>query len=106
MRLRLLGKGSPAFRAFIAAILFCGVGLTVGLSAAPQLHDRLHKSDGPSHECAATLLSSGSVDHSHCEPVLRAPVAMAAAHFVVTARVRVIARTEFSILEHAPPANS
>ncbi len=106
MRRRIRGEKVRAFRAFVAAVLFCGVALTVGLSAAPQLHEWLHKSDGTTHECAATLMSSGSVDQANCEPVLKAPQAVPASPSFVTPGVRVIARAEFSILEHAPPVNS
>lgn len=106
MTLRLTGGNSSAFRALIAAVLFCGVVLTVGLSAAPQLHDWLHKTDAANHECAATLLSNGSWQHSACEPVLTAPQQVPAGPSFITPGVRVIARAEVSILEHAPPANS
>jgi hypothetical protein len=92
--------------ACIAALLFCGVVISVGLAAAPQLHDWLHKGSGASHECAATLMSNGSLEHSACDPVLKAPQPARVAPTFVTPGIRVIARAEASILEHAPPANS
>jgi hypothetical protein len=104
VRLRLSGEHSPAVRALIAAVLFCGIALTIGLFAAPQLHDSLHKSDGTTHECAATHLSSGSWEHSSCAPVLSAPQAVPVSPSFVKPGVRVIARAGFSVLEHAPPA--
>ncbi|MBA2742886.1 MAG: hypothetical protein H0U43_00970 [Chthoniobacterales bacterium] len=95
-----------SLRALTAAILFCAVVITVGLSAAPRLHDWLHKPGSGTHECAATLMSSGSWEHSASEPVLAAPKPAAVSASFVSPGVRVIARVDSSILEHAPPANS
>lgn len=106
MRLRLSDESSRVFRAMIAAIVLCGVALTIGLAAAPQLHSWLHKTDDSSHECAATLMSNGSWNHSTCPPVLTAPQAVPVSPAFVRPGVRVIARVQSSILEHAPPANS
>ena len=107
VRLRLSGSNSSAFRAFVAAVVFGGVLMAIGLAAAPQLHHWLHQSDGATHVCAATLLSSGSVEHSACEPVFASP------HDLPTARVlfartlpALIAALDFARLEHAPPALS
>ena len=95
-------------RALIAAVLFCGVGLAFGLSAAPQLHDWVHKRDrSASHECAATLLSSGSWEHSACEPTLTHAPGLRALQLVAFAVLPHLApHLEFSLLEHAPPAFS
>ena len=106
MRLRLTDGNGSAFRALIASFLVCGVILSVGLAAAPQLHEWLHQSHAPNHECAATLMSNGSWEHSACEPILAPPIAVPVNRIVVTPGLRVIARAEVSILEHAPPANS
>ena len=94
------------FRALIASVLFCSVAFAIGLSSAPQLHDALHKSDRTTHECAATLLSSGSWEHSACEPAPTAPEAAPEIILSVAADLPVVARPETSILEHAPPALS
>lgn len=95
-----------ASRAVIAALLFVGVTLTVGLAAAPHIHAWLHKSDSGTHECAATLMSKGTWDQSACEPILKAPEPTPVSRSFLTPGVRVIARAASSILEHAPPANS
>lgn len=87
-------------------MLLCSVALTIGLSVAPQLHNWLHKTDDSSHECAATLMSGGTWDHSICDPVLAAPQPAPVSPTFVRPGVRVIARFDSSILEHAPPANS
>ena len=94
------------FRALIASVLFCSVAFAIGLSAAPQLHDALHKSDGTTHQCAATLLSSGSYEHGVPAPVLAAPQPAPQTFCFVDAVMRVAARPRTSILEHAPPALS
>ncbi|MBA3881565.1 MAG: hypothetical protein H0X73_02375 [Chthoniobacterales bacterium] len=106
MRSRFSGLKASALRAAIAAVLFCGVALTVGLSAAPQLHHWLHKSEGGNHECAATQLSSSSWEHSACDPVLTAPQPAPVSPSFVRPGLRVIAQVSSSILEHAPPARS
>jgi len=93
-------KGIVAFAA-IAAFLF-----TIALSGTPGLHDQLHHSNGLSHECAVTLLSSGGCHLSPCNvscPELLPAVPVA---FATTTTPVVIASLDFSLLEHAPPANS
>jgi hypothetical protein len=88
-----------------AAVLFGAVALAVALSASPQLHDWLHKSgDRTTHECAATLMSSGSAVHSACEPVLKQPQhAPPIPAFRAQPFARVLAVFGASLLEHAPP---
>ncbi|MFN2474901.1 MAG: hypothetical protein ABR526_00975 [Chthoniobacterales bacterium] len=106
MRLRLNGRHSSAFSALVAAVLFCGVALSVGLSTAPQLHEWLHQTNGTSHECSATLLSHGSWEHSAVEPILSEPERAPITRSFVAPEPRAIALAETSVLEHAPPANS
>jgi len=93
-------------RSFIAAVVLCAVAFATALSAAALLHDRLHGAQGTTHECAATLISSGSVEYSASGPVLLAPEAVPVARTVTITRVHVTARLGCSILEHAPPAQS
>lgn len=106
VRLRLSGRRSSAFHAFIAAVLFCGVAFAIGLSAAPQLHDWLHKDNGAQHQCAATLISTGGWDHAHSAPCVSGPppLGLTLPAFVHAQPIR--ARAQASILEHAPPAES
>jgi hypothetical protein len=105
MRLRLIGGKSATLRACVAALLFCSVALSAGLSAAPQLHEWLHKVDQTSaHECAATLLSSGSWETAGGEPPTTPPSAVLLAAIFPASSVPLRARVEFSVLEHAPPA--
>ncbi len=93
-------------RALVAAISLCAIAIAILLSAASQWHDWLHKSgDRSTHECAATLMSSGSAEHSACEPVLKQPQhAPAVRAFRAQPFARVLSVLGFSLLEHAPPA--
>ena len=96
------------FRSLVASLLFCSVALAIGLSAAPQLHDALHKGDrSTTHECAVTLLSSGSWQHSACEPAVIDPEHAPRVHIIEAAAApKLVASLEFSRLEHAPPVLS
>lgn len=108
MSFRPTRAASSGTRAFIAALLFCGVAVAVGLSAAPQLHEALHMSGAQTnHECAATLMASGNVEHSGCEPIsIEAAAAPELVAFRSPARVFIVRKLGTSLLEHAPPARS
>ena len=106
MNRRSINAKPSRFRALIASVLFCSVTLAIGLSAAPQLHDALHLGERTTHECAATLLSSGGWDHSACQSPSAAPDAARETILLVSADLPIVARPETSILEHAPPALS
>ncbi|MDQ6859819.1 MAG: hypothetical protein M3032_01495 [Verrucomicrobiota bacterium] len=95
-------------RRILAALLFTAIAVAVGLSASPQLHDWLHKvRDQSNHECAATLMSSGNVEHSACEPPPTCREQEPAAHiFRAQPFARVIALLGVARLEHAPPAHA
>jgi hypothetical protein len=92
----------------VAALAFAAVVFAIGLSSAPQLHDALHGgSHGVTHQCAATLLSSGSVDCAPCAPLSTRPVVPPPV--VAVAPVAVpgfVALRAFARLEHAPPSVS
>lgn len=86
--------------AFVAALL-----LALACSAAPQLHAWIHNdSAAATHQCAVTLMSSGSCDHITTAlpqaPQIDSPPVSAV---LSDNTVFVSARFEFSILEHAPP---
>ncbi len=108
MRFRLSTVRSEKSRRVLATILVASFAFAAVLSAAPQLHERLHKiGDRTNHACAATLMSSGSVEHSACEPPFAAPQpAPAVPAFRVPAFAWVLAPLEFTRLEHAPPVLS
>ncbi|MGZ4985059.1 MAG: hypothetical protein ACXWAX_10185 [Chthoniobacterales bacterium] len=94
-------------RRILSALLVVAFALAAGLSAAPQLHEWLHNiGNQPTHECAATLMSSGSVEHSACEPVFVPPKpAPSKPAYRPQPFPRVLASFEFARLEHAPPAS-
>jgi hypothetical protein len=90
----------------LAGSVLCTLFAAALLSAAPQLHEQLHRDAGTaSHLCVVTLFSSG-----HCESVTAAPVAppLVAPPLLgilpaPTDLVPVLAPRS-SILERAPPA--
>lgn len=86
---------------FLALILL----VAALLSAAPQLHEQLHRdADTSSHQCIVTLVSSGHCQQTTLPPVV-APLAQLALLVTLPASsVRVLVVTPCSsILEHAPP---
>jgi hypothetical protein len=53
--------------------LAAAIVLMLSLSAAPNLHERLHPTAGSLHECAVTLIAFGSCHHGAAAPLLIAP---------------------------------
>ena len=79
----------------------------LALGAVPRWHELIHPdANSPRHECAITLLSSGSYEKTTPAPLVAAPVPVfhlcfvPALHPVWVASPFVSAR----IFEHAPPA--
>ena len=99
---------SGKLRATSAALLFAAIAFAISLFAAPQLHSWLHKiGDRTTHECAATLISSGSLDDSPCELVATQPQSPASAPVLLTRNPpRALVALGCSLLEHGPPAHS
>jgi len=89
-------------------VLAAAIMLTLGLSAAPNLHERLHPMAASLHECAVTLIASGSCHHSAAAPLMIAPATavqfskIPALNPISVAAPFLVAR----IFEHAPPAHS
>ena len=77
------------------------------LSASPQLHQRVHKDAGRvEHNCAVTMISSGSYDHAVQSPLVSAP-APAVQFSKIPALTPCWVQSPFlgaCIFEHAPPA--
>lgn len=94
--------------AILAAAFFGLFLFTLVLSAIPQLHERIHASSGrANHECAVTLLTSGNYQHTPLAAISVAPPAPPKLFVPVQASFSLVsAHLEFSLLEHAPPANS
>ncbi len=61
-------------RAFVAICVFAAFLCALALSASPQLHQRVHKdANRAEHNCAATMIASGSYDHAAHPPLVSAP---------------------------------
>jgi hypothetical protein len=107
MKMRLVDTKMVALRAIVVAAFIGAFLLTLVLSAAPQLHEYVHQATDAAHQCAVTLLTAGSCEHTPCDTTAIAPQppqppsALFHSHFEL-----VSARLEFSLLEHAPPAIS
>ena len=97
-----------AFRAAIAAGSIAAILLATLLSAIPQLHEQIHGETGaPNHECAVTLLTSGNYQHTSPAAISLAPPAPPKFFLQRLASFQIVsAHLAFSLLEHAPPANS
>jgi hypothetical protein len=95
-------------RAFVAALVFGGFLWALTLSASPQLHQRVHKdANRAEHNCAATMIASGSYDHV-APPLVSAPVP-AIQFSKIPALIPCWVQSPFlgaCIFEHAPPARS
>jgi hypothetical protein len=94
-------------RAFIAICVSVGFLWALTLSASPQLHQRVHPDAGRvEHNCAATMIASGSYDHAAHVPLVSTPVP--AIHFSkIPALTPQWVESPFlgaHIFEHAPPA--
>lgn len=101
------GKGA-AFRAVITAGSLAAFLFALVLSSAPQLHEQLDGATGVgNHECAVTLLASGSYQHTPIVTISLAPPLTPKTFIQVPTSFELVsAHLEFSVLEHAPPANS
>jgi hypothetical protein len=93
-------------RAFIAILVSAAFVWALALSASPQLHQRVHKdANRAEHNCAATMIASGSYDHAAHAPLVSAPVP-AIQFSKVPALTPQWVESPFlgaSIFEHAPP---
>jgi hypothetical protein len=107
MKLRLSDGNLIALRAIVAAGFIGAFLFALVLSAAPQLHERIHQATGATHECAVTLLTSGNCAHTPFDAITIAPPPpQPASRFSQPGFQLVSPRLEFSLLEHAPPALS
>jgi hypothetical protein len=108
MACRALRIRSGWFGGTTILLLAAAIVLMLGLSVAPNLHERLHPTAGSLHECAVTLIASGSCHHTAAAPLVIAP-ATAAQFSTIPALNPVWVAVPFlsaRIFEHAPPAHS
>jgi len=93
----------------VAATLIGAFLFALSLAADPQLHAWVHPdSQAPHHECAVTLIASGSFEH--CAAPVMVMVPQPAQHFATIPTFTVVwvaaAFSSSAIFEHAPPALS
>jgi hypothetical protein len=93
-------------RAFVATCVFAGFLWALALSASPQLHQRVHKDAGRvEHNCAVTMIASGTYDHAAHPPPVIAPLS-AVQFSKIPALTPCWVQSPFlgaCIFEHAPP---
>src|SRR5947207_9889371 len=96
-------------RAFVAIWVSAAFVWALALSASPQLHQRVHTdANRAEHNCAATMIVSGSYDHAAHPPLVSAPVP-AVQFSKIPALTPQWVQSPFlgaCIFEHAPPAHS
>lgn len=103
LRIRLGWFGSATVIVVAAAIV-----LMLGLSAAPNLHERLHPAAGSLHECAVTLIAFGSCHHGAGAPLQIAPTTTLHLSNVAVLDLPWVESPFLAarVFEHAPPRNS
>jgi len=96
-------------RALITICVSAAFVWALALSASPQLHQRVHTdANRAEHNCAATMIASGSYEHAAHPPLVSAPVP-AVQFSKIPALTPQWVQSPFlgaSIFEHAPPAAS
>src|SRR5438876_11458277 len=94
-------------RACIAVCISAAFLCALALSASPQLHQRVHPdANRVEHNCAATMIASGSYDHATHPPLVRAD-ALVPQFSKIPALTPCWVQSPFlgaCIFEHAPPA--
>jgi hypothetical protein len=62
-------------RQFVAICVSAAFLWALALSASPQLHQRVHKdANRVEHNCAVTMIASGSYNHAAHVPLVSAPI--------------------------------
>jgi hypothetical protein len=94
-------------RAFVGVCVFAAFLWALALSASPQLHQRVHKDANlAEHNCAVTMVASGSYDHAANPPLISA-AHLALQFSKIPALTPCWVQSPFlgaCIFEHAPPA--
>jgi hypothetical protein len=80
----------------------------LGLSVAPNLHERLHPTGGSLHECAVTLIASSSCHHTAAVPLMIAPSTAAQCPKIPALMPKWVESPFLGahIFAHAPPVHS
>ncbi len=102
-------RSNNCARALVAALVSVAFLWTLALSASTQLHQRVHKDAGRAdHNCAATMIASGSYNHAAHPPLVSAAVVVVQ-FSKIPALTSCWVESPFlgaCIFEHAPPAHS
>jgi hypothetical protein len=96
-------------RALVAAFVSAACLWALALSASPQLHQRVHSdANRADHNCAATMIASGSYDHA-AHPPMVSTLVPAVQFSKIPALTPCWVQSPFlgaRIFEHAPPARA
>jgi hypothetical protein len=96
-------------RAFVVSCVSLAFLWALALSASPQLHQRVHPdANRVEHNCAATMIASGSYNHAAHPPLVSAPIP-AVQFSKIPALTPQWVESPFlgaRIFEHAPPARA
>jgi hypothetical protein len=107
MKRRLRDGRTIALHAIVTGGFIVAFLLTLVLSAAPQLHERIHESGDATHQCAVTMVTGGNCEHTLCVTIAIAPQPPEAPGALIFRHSHFVsAYLDFSLLEHAPPALS
>jgi hypothetical protein len=102
-------RSTNSERALIAICVSAAFLWALALSASPQLHQRVHKdANRVEHNCAATMIASGTYDHAVHAPLVSAPVP-AVQFSKIPALTPQWVESPFlgaCIFEHAPPTRA
>jgi hypothetical protein len=100
-------RSNNCARALVAAFLSGAFLWALALSASPQLHQRVHTdANRAEHNCAATMIASGSYNHA-AHPPMVSTLVPAVQFSKIPALTPCWVQSPFlgaRIFEHAPPA--
>jgi hypothetical protein len=94
------------FQTLVSGGLLASFFLALVLAVAPQLHERIHPSAAPGHECAVTLIASGKYQQGDAPVFVSAPQRVVQ-FSKIPALQSIWVPAPFlvaCIFEHAPPA--
>jgi hypothetical protein len=96
------------FRDTTVLVLATAIVVMLGLSVAPNLHEQLHCTGASVHQCAVTLIATGSCHHSAAAPLMIAPTAALHVSKIPALNPQWVESPFLGarIFEHAPPAHS
>jgi hypothetical protein len=96
------------FSAATVFVLATAIVLMLGLSVAPNLHERLHPTAASPHECAVALIASGSCHYNAAAPLMIAPKRVLHLSKIPVLRAQWVESPFLAarVFEHAPPKHS